>query len=123
MVAVTDVAQSVGLSIWLKQEQWIVSPVADGSGTAFSDMNLDFDKKWICTIKLVDRIYGSEVEMKNLSYLRYRLDLDVDDSVIAHRADADVLVTAKLLEHLTAAAIEKELIDPTKNIPVVEEKE
>ena len=42
MVAVTDVAQSVGLSIWLKQEQWIVSPVADGSGTAFSDMNFRY---------------------------------------------------------------------------------
>ena len=42
MVAVTDVAQSVGLSTWLKQEEWIVSPVADGSGTAFSDMNLRY---------------------------------------------------------------------------------
>ena len=84
---------------------------------AWSDMDLTFDKKWICTLRLVDHVYGNDLELKNLSYLRYRLDLDVPDEVIAHRAKDDVFVTARLFEQIAADAIEQDLIDASKPLP------
>ena len=83
---------------------------------SFARMGLTFDKKWICTLRLVNAMFGDELELKNLSYLRYALELDVPDEMIAHRAAEDVFVTAKLFEYLVVTAIDKGLISIDKPI-------
>lgn len=83
----------------------------------------DFDKfnrkeDWVCTWKLAQQILGHRYdEIKyNLSYLRYLLDLDVDDNIPAHRAAADVTTCGRLLEKLIELAIEYEFINDNKDI-------
>lgn len=73
---------------------------------------------WICTWRLSKAIYGVDyTQMKHgLSYLRYYLNLEIDDSVDAHRAAADVLVCGKLLERLIEDGIDNDFIDPSKRI-------
>lgn len=58
--------------------------------------------RWICTWRLSKHILINEFDdtQYGLSYLRYRLDLDIPDSTGVHRADADTLVCAKLLDKL-----------------------
>ena len=87
------------------------------------DSNTDFDKfrvqeDWICTWKLSQQLLGHRYdEIKyGLSYLRYLLELDVDDDLPAHRAAADVTTCGKLLEKLVDLAVEYDFLDPTDNI-------
>lgn len=63
----------------------------------------------ICTMRMAKKLYESDEKITayNLSYLRYALDLPIDDDVIAHRADQDAFVTAVLFEHLLNYAIEQ----------------
>lgn len=69
--------------------------------------------RWICTWRLskiayqhsfVDQIYGQ-------NYLRYRLDLPIDDHVGVHRAGDDVKVCAALLERIVIDLINQGLIN------------
>ena len=83
----------------------------------------DFDKfkvqeDWICTWKMAQQLLGHHYdEIKyNLSYLRYLLDLDVDDSLAPHRAASDVITCGRLLEALVDLAIEYNFIDSNKDI-------
>ena len=83
----------------------------------------EFDKfkvqeDWICTWKLAQQILGHRYdEIKyNLSYLRFLLDLDIDDSLAPHRAAADVITCGRLLERLAELAVEYEFIDGTEDI-------
>lgn len=73
---------------------------------------------WLCTFELAKRVYSNlpDVKFYNLGYLRYRLDLDIPDDNVAHRAAADVEVTVKLLERLVEDAIKYEMIDPDQDI-------
>lgn len=76
------------------------------------------DSKWICTWRLSKQILShrfSDVQY-GLSYLRYYLDLDVPDDIAVHRADADALVCAKLLDRLVDLAIEHGQLDPSLDI-------
>lgn len=70
----------------------------------------------ICTMRMAKKIYNDDasVEAFNLPYLRYALDLPIDDSFIAHRADSDAYMTAILFEHLVNKAIEQWHIDIEK---------
>lgn len=72
----------------------------------------------ICTMRMAKKLYESDptVTAYNLSYLRYALDLSIDDNMIAHRADDDSYVTAVLFEHLVDVAIEQWHIKPDGNI-------
>ena len=61
------------------------------------------DTKWICTLKLARKLYRDNnfPEFK-LSFLWFQLGLykDSDREIQAHRADSDIYMTAKLLEHI-----------------------
>lgn len=75
----------------------------------------DDDSRWICTWRLSKRLLGHEfadVEY-GLSYLRYRLDLPVPDDTEVHRAGADTLVCATLLDVLIDIGIRHGDIDPS----------
>jgi DNA polymerase III epsilon subunit-like protein len=63
--------------------------------------------KWICTWRLSKQILINEFNdvQFGLSYLRYRLDLDISDNIGVHRAGDDTLVCAKLLEKLIEIGI------------------
>ena len=58
-------------------------------------------KNHICTLR-VARAMDPECKLKNykLQFLRYELDLEVDEAAAAHSADGDVLVLEKLFERL-----------------------
>lgn len=75
----------------------------------------------VCTMKMARKLFGEDptVTEFNLSYLRYRFELEVPEDVIPHRAEADVIVTSLLFEYLVDVAIERgELIqgDLTKSL-------
>jgi DNA polymerase III epsilon subunit-like protein len=63
---------------------------------------VDQDDRWICTWRLSKHAYQHTFsdQLYGQNYLRYRLDLPVDDSVGVQRAAADVQVCAALLERL-----------------------
>lgn len=81
-------------------------------------MPFDEERKWICTWRLAKVVLGIDYNLVQygMQYLRYRLDLEVDDELSAHRADADVMTCGKLIEKLLEIAIENEQVDPTKDI-------
>lgn len=58
-------------------------------------------KHFICTLR-VARAMDPESKLTNykLQYLRYALDLEVDENAAAHSADGDVLVLEQLFERL-----------------------
>jgi len=73
--------------------------------------------KWICTWRLSKQILINEFNdvQYGLSYLLYRLDLDVSQHNGAfHRAGFDTFVTAKLLEKLIEIGIENGTLDPNQ---------
>ena len=71
----------------------------------------DEERRWICTLRLAKVILSDENIKHNLGYLRYYLDLDVPDDMVAHRADTDVITCGKLLEKLIELAVEKDLLN------------
>ncbi len=81
-------------------------------------MPFDEERKWICTWRLAKVVLGIDYKsiQYGMQYLRYLLDLDVDNELSAHRADADVMTCGRLIEKLLEIAIENEQIDPTKDI-------
>lgn len=78
----------------------------------------DQEREWICTWRLAKAVLGIDYDRMQygLSYLRYFLDLDVDDDLAAHRAAVDVITCGRLLERLLSLAIERNLVDPTEDI-------
>jgi DNA polymerase III epsilon subunit-like protein len=93
--------------------------------TAFQRMNSETDvelcndaRRWICTWRLSKHILTHNFNdiQYGLGYLRYRLDLPIDDSLRAHRADIDTIVCAALLEKLIDLAIEYNQID--QHLPI-----
>ena len=68
--------------------------------------------RWICTWRLSKQILAhdfGDIEY-GLNYLRYLLDLPVPDDHVSHRAGADTLICALLLEKLMGIAVHKDLI-------------
>lgn len=61
----------------------------------------------LCTMRLAKKLCADDtsIEEYNLSYLRYALNLPVPDDLIAHRADADVMMTGMLFVQLLERAI------------------
>lgn len=73
----------------------------------------------ICTLRLSKHIFGSDiVNMPSLGYMRYFLDVPVDDNVGAHRGGDDVIVNALIFEALVVEAIERGLINPENDIMI-----
>ena len=73
----------------------------------------DINTEWLCTMRMAKKLYADDdtVTQFNLPYLRYRFELDVPEDLPAHRADADALVTALLLEHMLKDMEERGLVD------------
>lgn len=67
----------------------------------------------VCTLKMAKLLFEQDdsVEAYNLSYLRYRFELDLDPNTSVHRASGDTLVTGALFEYLVGVAIERGEID------------
>ena len=58
-------------------------------------------KNHICTLRVARSLdTESALGKYNLQYLRYKLDLEVDEAAAAHSADGDVIVLEKLFERL-----------------------
>ncbi len=87
----------------------------------FTNAGLTWDKPFICTMRCAEKLYADTMELKNLSYLRYFLELNVPDETVAHRAEADVLVTTALLEQIIADAITGGYLDPSSSISIAEQ--
>ena len=67
---------------------------------------------WICTNRLSKKLLNTSFnDMEyNLSFLRYKLDLPVDDELESHRAAADTMVCAILFVFLVDYALALELV-------------
>lgn len=74
--------------------------------------------KAFCTMRMARKLYaGSEkITAHNLSYLRYALDLPISDTLPAHLADADVMVTGILFFTLLEKAIADGFINVDETI-------
>lgn len=79
----------------------------------FNDMSM-----WICTMRVAKKIYAGILtdNMWSLQYLRYKLDLPIDDDVGGHSATDDVTACALLLQRLVDDGIKFGLIDPSNYI-------
>lgn len=77
---------------------------------AFAKLGFTFEDKFICTLRLAKKLFP-DLEAHNLSYLRYALDLPIDDSITAHNATDDVLVTIELFKFLFETAKTRGLIN------------
>lgn len=76
------------------------------------------DSRWICTWRLSRRILVhdfADVQF-GLNYLRYRLDLPVEDTIGVHRADQDTIVCAALLDKLIDISLDKGLLNENDDI-------
>jgi exodeoxyribonuclease X len=82
-------------------------------------------KHHICTLRVARALDpDGKLPRYNLQYLRYALDLEVDETAAAHSADGDVLVLEKLFERMLAKMSEvqggdeplKEMMD-ISNLP------
>ena len=106
--------------------KWYVAHNADYDRTALklafnnaNDISICEDKsRWICTWRLSKQILNHDFNdiQYGLNYLRYKLELPIDDKVGVHRAAADTLVTATLLDKLISIAIHNNQIDSNEDI-------
>lgn len=78
----------------------------------YSSLN-NLSTEWICTYRMAKKLYHNDDSIKylRLSYLRFYFDLDVPDTIVAHRAGSDSYVCAKLLEHMVGELEERGIID------------
>lgn len=74
--------------------------------------------RWICTYRLAKQLIPHDFKdmQYNLNYLRFRLDLPVDENLPAHRAGSDTLVCASLFEFLVDYAIANNLANENDDI-------
>lgn len=78
------------------------------------------DESWICTLKLAKKLFAEDPEFKNLtlSYLWFKFELNktCTHKIVPHSAEDDVYMCYKVLSHLVNIAIQRGLIDPTKEV-------
>lgn len=74
--------------------------------------------RWICTHRLAKQLFTVDFKnmQYNLSYLRYKFDLPIEDSTGVHRAGDDTFVCAKLFEFLVDTALSRGLISDKSDI-------
>lgn len=74
--------------------------------------------KAFCTMRMARKLYANseKITAHNLSYLRYALDLPIPDTLPAHLADADVMVTGVLFFTLLEKAIADGFINVDNDI-------
>lgn len=76
----------------------------------------EYADKWLCTMRIAKRLYMDDesVTQYNLPYLRYRFELVLPRDLDHHRASADCIITATLLEYLMGVVHERGLLDDSK---------
>lgn len=101
-----------------KYDQAVLAQAYTNAGLTEDVLKAQDKKNWICTFRLAKQLIDFDFKdmQYNLSYLRYRLDLPVDDSLGVHRAEADTVVCATLFEFLVDYAYSKDLIDDNGDI-------
>ena len=93
-------------------DQSVLAVAWDSCGSAADVASSRNQAEWICTWRLSKHILGhdfGDIEY-GLNYLRYLLDLPVPDDHVSHRAGADTLICALLLEKLMGIAVHKDLL-------------
>ena len=97
--------------MWVAHNSDYDQTVLDRAFTAAGDHGsatlMHMRDMWICTYRLSQQLLDISFDdmQYNLSYLRYKLDLPVDDALGAHRAAADTVVCAVLFEFLVDYAL------------------
>lgn len=85
-----------------------------------SSVIFENDDSWICTLKLAKKLFAEDPEFKNLtlSYLWFKFELYKDSNVkiSPHSAKDDVYMCYKVLAHLLNIAVERGMVDPSKEI-------
>lgn len=78
------------------------------------------DESWICTLKLAKKLFAEDPEFQNLtlSYLWFKFELykTCNHKIVPHSAEDDVYMCYRVLSHLVNIAIERGLIDTSKEI-------
>lgn len=76
------------------------------------------DLKWICTLRLARHIFKDDETIANfqLSYLRYRLNLNISDNLHSHRADSDAISAGLLLGELINLLVEQGKLDENGDV-------
>jgi len=74
--------------------------------------------RWICTYRLAKQLLAFDFPnmQYSLSYLRYKLDLSIDDDAVSHRAGDDTLVCAVLFEFLVDYALITEQVTDSDDL-------
>jgi DNA polymerase III epsilon subunit-like protein len=91
------------------------------------DMYEQLSSKWLCTLRMVRKLYANDASFSqfSLAYLRYRLKLPVIDGSGGsgpHRAGFDSYVTGLLLEYLIDELEAREIIKPdAEYLPQIKE--
>jgi len=101
----------------LDQYKYFVAHNAFYDNGVLSAHGLNMPKAF-CTMRLARKLFADDdnITAYNLSYLRYALDLPISDTLPAHLADADVMVTGILFSTLVEIAIARGLIDDSNDI-------
>lgn len=73
------------------------------------------DSTWICTLRIAEKLLKGEHRLFNLPYLRYALDLGVNNDLACHRAGTDALLTFRLLEVFIGMMETQGLIDTNED--------
>lgn len=96
----------------LNDHKYFVAHNAFYDSGVLSAHGLTLPKSYFCTMRLARKLFADDdnVTAFNLQYLRYALDLPISDTMPAHLADADVMVTGILFATLVEIAIERGLI-------------
>lgn len=70
-------------------------------------------ENWLCTLRMIRKLHANDADFTgfNLSYLRYKLKLNVECETDAHRAGYDSYVTGLVLNYILDELESRELID------------
>lgn len=102
----------------LDDHKYFVAHNAFYDSGVLRENGLKLPKSYFCTMRLARKIFADDenITAHNLSYLRYALNLPISDTLPAHLADADVMVTGILFVTLIEEAIKRGLIDGNGDI-------
>lgn len=77
-------------------------------------------ERWICTLKLAKKLFAEDEEFKNLTlsflWFKFGLHEKCTHKIVPHSAIDDVYMTYKVLCHLVHVAIDRGLVDTTKEV-------
>lgn len=72
--------------------------------------------RWICTLRLSKWAWPQSASHAQ-NYLRYAVNLDVDHTLVAHRAEPDTRICVALLERIVQELVHQGLLDVNQDLP------